>query len=160
MQDHLHTHRLGKWSTQKQSWNWKISDCSSYVVHPKLGSFELNHSRYKSFYGACDSVPVQCKIEADMYIKRDRLLLLSQSLEIHAEKPNTLDPLNLFFENHNLPKRMEKKIVRLMKKNRIMYGSDASVKDGSGGFTWGLMETENSHHMLAKSNAPIHGNAE
>ena len=71
MQDHLHTHRLGKWCTQIQSWNWKISDCSSYVVHPKLGSFELNQSRYKSFYGACDSVPVECKIEADMFIKRD-----------------------------------------------------------------------------------------
>ena len=41
-----------------------------------------------------------------------------------------------------------------------MYGSDASVKDGSGGFAWGLMDTENSHHMLTKSSAPIHGNVE
>jgi len=46
----------------------------------------------------------------------------------------------------------------LIKKRRLLYGSDASVnEDGRGSFAWGVKDYDNPDNMLLKFHAPIHG---
>ena len=58
--------------------------------------------------------------------------------------------------NHNLPYRLEKKVARLIKKNRLIYGSDASVKDNIGSFAWGVIDRNNTKATLIKFHAQLH----
>ena len=51
--------------------------------------------------------------------------------------------------------------MRLLKKRRLIYGSDASVNDSfEGSFAWGMMDRQNENHMLIKSHAPLHGDCD
>ena len=160
IQKHLYAHSLGRWIDTTQIWNWKISKDLSRVHHTQLGSFRLQDDRYKKHYVRCEDVGNVCNIDADMYHFRNRLQLLQHEVVICPDTKKTIDPFDNFFENHLLPPAMEKKIIKLLKKNRLIYGSDATVMDGLGGFAWGIMDKQNSSSLLLKSHAPVHGTAE
>ena len=64
------------------------------------------------------------------------------------------------FEDPTLPRRLEKKIARLIQKGRMIYGSDATVQNGRGVFAWGFMDKTNNKKIIAKYHAPLHGNAD
>ena len=50
--------------------------------------------------------------------------------------------------------------MKLLKKNRLLYGSDAIVNEGMGGFVWGILDKQNTLLFLMKSHAPVHGTSE
>ena len=66
---------------------------------------------------------------------------------IYRERKNY--PHKYFFEDHTLPAKMEKKISNLIKKQQLIYGSDASVNDNfRGSFAWGIMDKRNDNNMF------------
>ena len=90
---------------------------------------------------------------------RNRLAIDSNIPDIDAvmTRTNQDDTHDEFFECHTLPYRLETKIVRLLRKNRLIYGSDATFKDGYGAFAWGILDKSNPKAPLLKSHAPLHG---
>ena len=75
--------------------------------------------------------------------------------------PSNETVYNIFFGDLNLPHSLEKKIAKLSKKNRLVYGSDTSVnEDDRGAFAWGIKDRDNPDNMLLQHHAPIHGDVD
>ena len=87
--------------------------------------------------------------DADVIMKRDSPRLLSVFVSSIQLEKNDSDPHKYFFEDHTLPAKMEKKISNLIKKQQLIYGSDASVNDNfRGSFAWGIMDKRNDNNMF------------
>lgn len=158
LQSHLDTHRLGRWLHKTQKWLWKTNELLTHVVNDKDEIFEVKQGRYKTHYVPSNASSHDCTVDVDMWVNRDKLQLLSSNVIVTKNDEELQDPFKLFFEPHELPKAMEKKIVKLLRKNRLIYGSDATVNEGLGGFAWGIMDTTNDSSILLKSHSPLHGN--
>ena len=50
-----------------------------------------------------------------------------------------------------------KKDSEVDKKNRIIYGSDATFDKGYGAFAWGILDKDNNNNTLVKYHSPLHG---
>ena len=51
--------------------------------------------------------------------------------------------------------------MKLLKKQRLIYGSDASVNDQfQGSFAWGIMDKQNENSMFIQYNAQLHGDTD
>ena len=84
--------------------------------------------------------------DADVHIVRNQPKFLAARTEPIWDENNTNDVYLKFFENNQL------------RKNRILYGSDASVNDdGRGAFARDLKDRDNPNNMLLKYHSPIHG---
>jgi hypothetical protein len=87
-------------------------------------------------------------------------MLISPVILQFLPMQTTQDAYSLCLPNHILPYRLEKKIVKLLRKHRLIYGSDASVKDGRGSFAWGIMDRQNPTSTLIQFNAQLHGDSD
>ena len=96
----------------------KISNDLSRVHHTKLGSFRIQHDRYKKHYVRCEDDDIVCPLDADMYHFRNRLQLLQHEVVICPDIKQAIEPFDSFFENHTLPRAMKK--IKLLKKKADM----------------------------------------
>jgi len=152
------THRLGRWVRTNQTWNWKLSNDSNFLRGPDKSLYHLVKKRYGSSYEKIHDNGAVCDVDADISTDRNRIAVLSSSVLVTNNQTMLQCPYQSFFESHILPYRVEKKIVRLLKKGRLLYGSDATFKDGCGAFAWGVYDKSNPKAALIKYHAPLHGN--
>lgn len=160
LQTHLSTNRLGSWKKKTQEWQWKTNHNSSYIIHPNLGCFKLFQARYRSYYIKSNEDAGKCTFDADAHYNRDKLVLMSKDVKVIPAFVAPKDQFKFFFEDHKMPPAFERKILKLLKKNRLLYGSDATVNEGMGGFAWGILDKQNTSALLLKSHAPVHGTNE
>ena len=82
---------------------------------------------------------------------------MSPVLVNQAQPPPTPSPYASSLPDHILPQRLEKKISKLLKKSRLIYGSDASIKDNCGAFAWGILDWSNQSAPLVHFTAQLYG---
>ena len=133
-----------------KKWIWK-SNSSGSIISNTTTTF------VRKLYIVLNHNPSILPYGADVIMKRDipRLLsILAEQIEVHSAHCDIYDK---FFGKHTLPKKVEKKIAWLLKKERLLYGSDASVNNKfCGSFAWGIIDRTNKNYMFIKSHAPLH----
>ena len=160
LQQVLNNRTLGQWTNKSQNWTWTSNSSGSVISNTTTTYIRKSIcGRYK--YVVHQHNPSLLPYDADVIMKRDSPRLLSVFVSpIQLEKKES-DPFKYFFENHTLPKKVEKKISNLIKKQQLIYGSDASVNDNfRGSFAWGIMDKRNDNNMFIKSNAKMHGDVD
>ena len=154
----LQTHRLGSWYRKNQIWQWKSDLTNQFLLGPD-GTYEKKEGRYSNYYERTIA-PVNTLFNYDVDIDRSGKkirILSSVIIDIVPSLKSEPNPYDAFFEDHTLPRRLEKKIARLIRKGRIIYGSDATVQSGKGVFSWGAMDKCNNKNTIIKYHAPFHG---
>ena len=153
----LETHRLGAWYRKNQCWKWKCDVQRKYLEGPD-GTYARRDGRYGEYYEKSPVPDNTCfPCDTDIDYTRKRIRIMSSDIDIVPSVKPSKDIYGAFFEDHTLPRRVEKKIARLVRKGRVIYGSDATVQSGKGAFAWGLMDKCNNKSTIIKYHAPFHG---
>ena len=159
-QQALDTRRLGRWINQSQSWQW-TSNASGTILSDESATYIRTSANGRTRYILSERTPSILPYPADVDTQRNKPKLLgihTENIDFENETVNYFKP---FYENHELPRKVEKKILRLMKKKRLIYGSDASVnEDFFGSFAWGISDKYNENNTLIKFHAPVHGDTD
>lgn len=113
---HLQTHRLGCWFRRNQIWLWKLSADGTRLRNANGDVYKLTNGRYGDHYEKSADDNSECKTEVDVYYARHKLCVDKSPINIQPNTKKRPDIYNEFFESHELPRRMEKKIVRLLKR--------------------------------------------
>lgn len=160
LQQSLDNRRLGRWINRSQSWKWN-SNSSGTIISDNTTTYTRQTIRGRTKYILHSNRPSLLPYPADVDVFRDRPKLLGVLIEPVDVKATLKDIYKPFFEKHVLPKKLEKKIVKLIKKKRLVYGSDASVNEHFyGSFAWGIQDIKNENYTLIKSHAPVHGDVD
>ena len=157
LQQALKCRPLGNWINRSQRWKWQSNLSGSVITNnEKTYTRQSINGRYKYIlFNKSHSI---LPYDADVCMKRGYPRLLCVFADKIIPEINSFNPYKSFFENHTLPKQVEKKIVRLIKKRRLIYGSDASVNDKfQGSFAWGILDKSNENNIFVKYNAQVHG---
>ena len=99
------------------------------------GTYARRDGRYGEYYEKSlvpDNTCFPC--DTDIDYTRKRIRIMSSDIDIVPSVKPSKDIYGAFFEDHTLPRRVEKKIARLVRKGRVIYGSDATVQSGKGAF--------------------------
>ena len=148
---------LGQWTNMSQRFQWHSNSTGSIISGP-TGTYQRVTKRGKNKYHKTSDSQAVLPYDADVFFYRGSLRFMAARTDSIILIPQHTTVYNKFFESNDSPHSLEKKILKLMKKNRLLYGSDASVNDdGRGAFAWGIKDRDNPNHMLICSNAPIHG---
>ena len=100
---------------------------------------------------------VECSVDTDISYRRNKLVIYAADVVETVAPTIESSVFDEFFESHVLPDKLEKKIVKLIKKNRIIYGSDATFDKGYGAFAWRILDKDNNNNTLVKYHSPLHG---
>ena len=101
-----------------------------FIQGPDYKCYDLVNGRYGDYYEqVLPPSNIQFCINADVHYRRNKLTLTGSCIDILPSLDTKIDAYKKF-ENHTLPRLLEKKIARLIPKGRIIYGSDATVQEG------------------------------
>ena len=143
-----------------QTCTWKTNADKS-VLQNGNNFFIKNSARGRPSYTPCSNTSqYSCSCPVDIYYERNKLRIFSTNKTDKIAPKNRPDVYNTILPNHQLPTKVEKKIVTLIKKNRLLYGSDASIKNNKGSFAWGILDRQNITSPLIQYHAHIHGDEE
>lgn len=92
-----------------------------------------------------------------MYFYHKRPYLVSSSPPITLIKLKKANPYQLTFGDTTLPRSLEKKIVKLIKRKQVIIGCDGSVKHGVGAYVYGILNKEQQKSPLIQYLTPLHG---
>ena len=158
IQSHLRTHRLGKWIRHNQQFRWWSNISQTSICFDNSTYYNLTSGRYGDYF-ATTHEKSQCYVNVDVVKKRGKLIICGSESPVFSIDESPSSTLNKCFESHELTRRIEKKICRLIKKNRLIYGSDTTFQNGYGAFAWGVLDRDNSTNTFLRSHAPLHGHS-
>ena len=160
MQISLSNRPLGQWTNLSQQFLWKANSSGTILAGP-TGTYHRTSTKGKAKYIKVHEAQAVLPYDADAYMYRNTLRFSGARVDPVILTESTKDVYTKFFGSNANPPSLEKKLIKLIKKNRLMYGSDASVNDdGKGAFAWGIKDRDNPDHMLIQAHAPIHGEAD
>ena len=157
MQKSLSSRPLGQWTSLSQQFIWKSNSTGTILAGPP-GTYHRTSTKGQIRYTKVSASKAILPYDADVHFYRDRLRFHGARVDPIILTNNTSDVYAKFFGSNVSPNSLEKKLFKLIKKNRLMYGSDASVNDdGRGAFAWGIKDRDNPDNMLIQTNSPLHG---
>ena len=156
----FHSHTLGRWKSTRQDWDWSTN--SSQTVLQNSNNQYLKLSICGSKFRPDGHITVHCEemLPVDISMVGNVVKLISTVIVECNESIRKLDNHREWLPNHELPRRLEKKIVKLIKKHRLIYGSDASTKNNRESFAWGILDQDNPNSTLIQFSAHLHGDEE
>ena len=148
---------LGEWTSLHQSFQWSATSDELYITNGTETYECVRFGRRKKYELITPEREYTFNHSADIYRYRDRLYLVSS-----AHIPSTHSNRNTFdydtvIGDITLPHSLEKKIAKLIRRNRLIFGSDGSEDKGIGKFSWGMLDTNNLTGTLTMFQAPVHG---
>ena len=93
-----------------------------------MSLYQLVKKRYGSSYEKIHDNGAVCDVDADISTDRNRIAVLSSSVLVINNQAMVQCPYQSFFESHILPYRVEKKIVRLLKRGVYCMGRTRLLK--------------------------------
>ena len=115
LQCHLHSHTLGHWKSTHQEWHWSTN--SSQTVLQNSNNQYLKLSICGSKFRPDGHITVHCEemLPVDISMVGNVVKLISTVIVECNESIRKLDNYREWLPNHELSRRLEKKIVKLIK---------------------------------------------
>lgn len=105
----LETHRPGAWYQKNQCWKWKCDVHKKYLEDAD-GTYMRRDGRHREYYEK-SSVPENTSFicDTDIDCTRNRTRIMSSVVSIDPSLQPSNDFYVAFFEDHTLPRRVEKR---------------------------------------------------
>ena len=157
----LSTNPLGPWTNMHQTWKWKCTTDEKYLMSDSQVYNCVTSGRRKKFQPISTPPPDLdfCNV-ADVYTYHSSIILISTENHI-ASKPKALQfDYSSILGDVNIPRSITRKVAKLIRKGRLIIGSDGSEKEGIAHFAWGLLDLENMTTPFYTFKTPVHGDVD
>ena len=125
--EHIQSNPLGQWSFESNTCEWRVSTCSQYITDG-LNFYAQHRSSRQPTYKRIESIPpTNFPTCADIYWKHNKLYLVSRMSKVQHVREEKKQPYSNVFGDYSLPKGVERKIIHLLRKKRLLIGCSSHV---------------------------------
>ena len=159
--EYLSNNTLGEWVSMHQLWPWKSTLDECYLSHGENIYECILHSRRKRIR-LLKNAPQHLTFDkiADVYEYSGTIYLISTILSISPQQKTSSFDCTVILGDMSIPRPLTREIAQLIRKGRLIVGSDGSEKEGVAHFAWGLLDVNNMIRPLLQFKTPMHGDVD